>query len=112
MAAVAIVIGCAALFLFSPRLLALPVGLAVLVTLVLWICGKRWRKACIALAGFVILSLVPVDVRPQHWFGAPRVVPVVMGYPSHETFEAAERGEVWLGGCMVSGLDPLWVVTW
>jgi len=111
-AAVAIVIGCAALFLFSPRLLALPVGLAVLVTLVLWICGKRWRKAGIALAGFVILSLVPVDVRPQHWFGAPRVVPVVMGYPSHETFEAAERGEVWLGGCMVSGLDPLWVVTW
>jgi hypothetical protein len=32
-----------------------------------------------------------------HRFEIPRVV---YGYPAAETFEAAERGEVTLGGCM------------
>lgn len=31
--------------------------------------------------------------------GAP--TKIVYGYPTYETFEAAERGEVLLGGCMV-----------
>jgi len=108
----ALVFGCAALFLFSTRLLALPIFIAVLVTLVLWICGKPWRPAGFALASFLIISLIPIDVRPQHWIGVPKVVPVVMGYPSREAFAAAERGEIWLGGCIVSGFDPWWVVTW
>jgi hypothetical protein len=30
-----------------------------------------------------------------------RFVPIVYGYPAPETFEAAERGEVILGGCIV-----------
>ena len=29
------------------------------------------------------------------------MVPIAYGYPTGETFEAAERGEVVLGGCMV-----------
>jgi len=27
------------------------------------------------------------------------MLPVVFGFPSHEMFEAAERGEIILGGC-------------
>jgi ADP-ribosyl-[dinitrogen reductase] hydrolase len=37
-----------------------------------------------------------------------RPVPLVFGYPTDETFEQAGRGEVALGGCVVSGDDPDW----
>lgn len=33
-------------------------------------------------------------------------VPIAYGYPSPEGMEAAERGEVVLGGCVVTGEDP------
>jgi uncharacterized Zn finger protein (UPF0148 family) len=35
-----------------------------------------------------------------------RPVPIVFGYPMPETMEAAERGEVILGGCLVDGNEP------
>src|ERR1700675_1315666 len=34
------------------------------------------------------------------------MVPIVFGFPSPETFEAADRGEVAIGGCLVTGEDP------
>ena len=34
------------------------------------------------------------------------VVPIVYGYPTNEAMEAAERGEVILGGCEVGDIDP------
>jgi hypothetical protein len=34
------------------------------------------------------------------------VVRIVYGYPSEELREEAERGEVALGGCCVTGDDP------
>lgn len=43
--------------------------------------------------------------------GAAAVVRILYGLPSHEAFEAAERGEVMLGGCMVSPDSPQWVCT-
>jgi hypothetical protein len=33
-------------------------------------------------------------------------VPIVFGYPTAELFEAAARGEVELGGCLVGGDEP------
>lgn len=33
-------------------------------------------------------------------------IPIVYGFPALETFEAAERGEVRLGGCVVLGDQP------
>ena len=41
--------------------------------------------------------------------GNPRGVPLVIGLPDAETFEAAERGEVVLGGCV---LDPGPIPEW
>lgn len=35
-----------------------------------------------------------------------RPVPIVFGYPTPETFESADRGEVLLGGCVVDGNEP------
>jgi len=34
------------------------------------------------------------------------MVPIVFGFPSPQTFEAADRGEVAIGGCLVTGEDP------
>lgn len=34
------------------------------------------------------------------------VVPIVYGMPASELMEQAERGEVKLGGCVVTGEDP------
>ncbi len=35
-----------------------------------------------------------------------KLVPILYGLPSREGFEAAERGELALGGCTVTGDDP------
>lgn len=48
-------------------------------------------------------------VRQAHCPACHRTVrptPIVWGLPSHVGFEAAERGEVVLGGCLVSPFDP------
>ena len=41
--------------------------------------------------------------------GGSRVVRVVYGMPDLELFNALERGEVVLGGCCISDLDPSWL---
>jgi len=38
--------------------------------------------------------------------GSTDIVPIVYGYPSLRLFERAQRGEVALGGCCVTGSDP------
>ncbi len=43
--------------------------------------------------------------------GAVAVVPIAYGHPVVETFEAADRGEVMLGGCCVTDHDPQWGCT-
>ncbi|PWW23364.1 hypothetical protein JD79_02538 [Geodermatophilus normandii] len=43
-----------------------------------------------------------------HCPDAPAGVPYVLGLPSAEAFEAAERGEVVLGGCVLSEPVPAW----
>ena len=43
--------------------------------------------------------------------GSAAVVRIVYGLPGHEAFEAAERGELVLGGCVISSDSPLWACT-
>jgi len=38
--------------------------------------------------------------------GSVEVIEIVYGYPTEETFERAEAGEVRLGGCVVGYCDP------
>jgi hypothetical protein len=40
--------------------------------------------------------------------GAGEQKPIVYGLPTGKTFEASERGEVVLGGCVIFGDDPQW----
>jgi len=35
-----------------------------------------------------------------------RTIPIAYGFPGDDLFEAAERGEIVLGGCVLSGDDP------
>ncbi len=38
--------------------------------------------------------------------GATDVIPIVYGYPTLETSEAWERGEIQLGGCIIGEESP------
>jgi len=57
-------------------------------------------------AVWLALSFSPVDIYPLPKGGPPRLVPLVMGLPTPETVERAKRGEVILGGCIVTGFEP------
>lgn len=58
---------------------------------------------------FFIALFLPIDVSLQNFPGPPRFVPLVMGLTSGE---AAAKGEVMLGGCIVRGNEPRWVWVW
>jgi hypothetical protein len=58
------------------------------------------------------LTFSPIDIFPVPRGWPPRFVPLVMGLPTRETAERAERGEVMLGGCIVSGFEPKYYLVW
>lgn len=60
----------------------------------------------------LFLCFSPIDVLPIPKGGRPRLVPLVMGLPRPETIQRAERGEVVLGGCLVSGFEPKYYLVW
>ena len=68
---------------------------------------RRRRHALLGLpllaipAGVLLLAPVSVSVRPSAELGV-RVVPIVYGLPTEAAFEAARRGEIALGGCLIS----------
>jgi hypothetical protein len=68
-----------------------------------------FRFCCI---GFVVLALLPVDISFKTRAGPPKFLPVIYGYPTKTSREKAARGEAVLGGCLIRGYDPLWVLVW
>ena len=40
--------------------------------------------------------------------GSNRMVDILYGYPAPETLHEAEKGEIALGGCCITGDDPKW----
>jgi hypothetical protein len=73
---------------------------------------QRVRVVLIVWVAWLALSFSPVDVFPLPKGGRPRLVPLVMGLPRPETVERAKRGEVILGGCIVSGFEPKYYLVW
>lgn len=96
--------------------------------------NSRWAAACVALlleepGGWPALSAVdpddhlPIrsvhvaDARPEDDAGAAlcpschshRIVPIIYGYPTAQTVERAQRGEVVLGGCVVTERSARWM---
>ena len=75
--------------------------------------GSRDLRASLALwAVCLLLCFSPIDVLPIPKGGHPRLVPLVMGLPKPETVQRAKRGEVILGGCIVSGFEPKYYLVW
>lgn len=70
----------------------------------------RFFAALLAITSVALFS--PVDVSLIRRTGRPHMVPLVMGLPSSEDLEQAKRGEVIIGGCMVSGNEPKYLIVW
>lgn len=99
--------------LIAFRFIALPVLIATWVVFVR--LGKRdLRPPLILCMIWLALTFSPVDIAPipNRGGGPPRLVPLVMGLPTPETLERAKRGEVKLGGCIVSGFEPQYYLVW
>ncbi len=94
----------------ATALLALPIVLSVQVASV--VSGRRWRWAALAWLVFGVLSILPIDVTTLDLPGPPRFVPLATGLPSRRMIEAANRGELVLGGCVDTGFEPRWVWVW
>jgi len=73
---------------------------------------KHFRRfgLCWTLTALSLIS--PLDITLLNLPGPPRVIPLVMGLPTQATAERARNGEVLLGGCITSGMEPKYVVVW
>jgi hypothetical protein len=103
-----------AVVLFS-RLRTLP-HLFLLAAFVAWCAADRLRRAAtVAVIAVVFVGLelfLPFDVSLIDAPGGMKVARVVSGKPTEEALAAAERGEVVLDGCLVSGTEPRRVLVW
>ncbi len=61
---------------------------------------------------FLFFSILPVDITFINYPGPPKIVPYIKGLPSRDLMVDARRGEVVLGGCVITGYHPRWVVVW
>jgi hypothetical protein len=98
-------------WLLALRFVSLPFLVAAWV-LYFRLMAVDYRPAALSWLLFALLSFSPIDVMPIHRRWPPRIVPLVMGLPRPETVQRAKRGEVVLGGCIVSGFEPKYYVVW
>jgi hypothetical protein len=97
------------------RLRTLP-DLFLVAAFVAWCAADRLRRtATVAVVAVVFVCLeifLPFDVSLIDGPGGVKVARVAMGKPGPESMAAAERGEIVLGGCVVLGMEPRWVLVW
>jgi hypothetical protein len=72
---------------------------------------NQWSIATI-LIGIIFCCFQPFDISFETRPGPPRIVRVIYGKPTRKAIEMAKRGEVMLGGCVVIGFEPEWVLIW
>jgi hypothetical protein len=89
------------LWLLAFRFVSLPFLIASWVLFVK-VGGKDLRVSIVTWTVWLALSLSPIAVFPTPKEEPPSLVPLVMGLPQPETVARAKRGEMILGGCMVS----------
>ena len=73
---------------------------------------NRIRSSLVTWTVWLMLTFSPIDVLPIPKGGPLRLVPLVTGLPTRKTAERAKRGEVILGGCIVSGVEPKYYLVW
>jgi hypothetical protein len=91
-----------------------PLGLMLF--LLAWIISltypfhRKWKLTTVLCFFYFLWPLCPIDIYLEHYPGAPRFVHVGMGLPGPKMSAAAEQGNLILGGCMVNGFEPKWVL--
>lgn len=100
--------------LLAFRVLSVPILAAMVAIFLVGRRGNKIRRIAITWVIFMASTLYPADITFRNVPGPPRFVPKVYGLPSRDTAAAARRGEVVLGGCVVSGLglEPRVVWVW
>jgi hypothetical protein len=86
--------------------------LATVIGAFLYIAGRGHRLLLVSGLVFAVVTCSPIDVTYLAVPGKLRVVPFVRGLPGPALREQARRGEVVLGGCLASGLEPRWLLVW
>jgi hypothetical protein len=76
------------------------------------ICGDDRGSVVRSGAILLVLLLSPVEVSALVRPGVPRLARYASGYPGPVARARARRDEVILGGCLVTGLEPRWVLVW
>ncbi|MCP4351594.1 MAG: hypothetical protein GY795_39520 [Desulfobacterales bacterium] len=105
-------LACILAVVFSFRILAL-ITLIALFVLLRWHLKYNFHRVILTVGTvFVLASLQPFDISVINVPGSPKIVPYIKGLPSKKTREKAERGEVVLGGCIVTGNHPKWLLVW
>jgi hypothetical protein len=78
-------------------------------------CTRRFHRCLkavvVAWLLFLAASFSPADITFRGRPGVPKFVPLRMGLIIGLSEEEA-RGDVVLGGCMVTGYEPRWVLLW
>lgn len=98
---------------FSFRFVAFIVTGVFFLVLTLKFTGtKRQLTGTLALVAFIAISIQPFDISFINVPGSPRIVPYVKGLPTAETMIRAMKGDVVLGGCIVTNNHPKWLFVW
>ena len=96
----------------SPRRTALVLLLLLIVSYIHFLRTNKTKWMRLIFVAFLIAVFLPVDVTLTNYPGPPRFVPLIVGAPHDEDVAREERGEVFLGGCIMRGNAPRWVLVW
>lgn len=94
------------------RVISVPFFVLLTASLFSFPWHKRKCLLVAALLLFLASTIAPIDVRRAHRPITHRIVPNLVGLPTHEATDKAMRGEVYLHGCLATGTEPKWVILW
>jgi hypothetical protein len=97
---------------YSPRTIAALLLLVLIGCYIRFLFTSKTKWLRLVFVAFLITAFLPIDISLQNYSGPPRFVPLIMGMPGPEEFAQRERGEVALGGCIVRGNEPRWILVW
>jgi len=107
-----LLVSCLAVLQHSPRLSAVILLLVLIACYIRFLFTSKTTLLRWVFVAFLITAFVPVDISFQNYPGPPRFVPLIMGLPNEQDFRQLQKGDVMLGGFIVSGNEPGWVLVW
>ena len=107
-----IFLGCYAVLRTSFRATAGVLLLTLIVSYIHFLRTMKTKWMRLIFVAFLIAAFLPFDVTRTDYPGPPRFVPLIMGSPTDEDVVREERGEVFLGGCILRDNPPRWVLVW